>query len=75
MYLGAPQWLCSKEPASNATDMGRRLGFNPCIGNTPWRRKWQLTPWEIPWTEEPGELPSLGLQKRWTKLGDQKAAT
>ena len=22
----------------------RRHGFNPCVGEIPWRRKWQLTP-------------------------------
>ena len=21
----------------------RRLGFNPCVGKIPWRRKWQPT--------------------------------
>ena len=28
--------------------------------------------WEIPWTEEPGELQSMGLQKSWTELSNQK---
>ena len=22
----------------------KRLGFDPCVGKIPWRRKWQLTP-------------------------------
>ena len=40
-------------------DTCRRLGFNPWVGKTPWRRKWQPTPvlaWEVSWTEEPDGL-------------------
>ena len=33
-------WLSGKELACQC----RRCGFNPCVGKTPWRRKWQPTP-------------------------------
>ena len=37
-----------------------RPGFNPWVGQIPWRGAWQPTPvfWpgESPWTEEPGRL-------------------
>ena len=49
----------------NTGDM--RLGFNPWVGKTPWRRKWRLTPvflpGESPQTEEPGGLQSMGSQR------------
>ena len=45
----------------------RRLGFDPWVGKTPWRRAWQPTPvffpGESPWIEEPGRLLSMGLQR------------
>ena len=59
----------------------RRLGFNPCVGKIPWRRKWQPTAilffffftailvWEIQWLEEPGGLQSV-VAKSWTRLSD-----
>ena len=34
-----PRWLSSKESAFQC----RRLNFNPWVGKTPWRRKWQPT--------------------------------
>ena len=38
----------------------RRHGFNPWVGNIPWKRKQQPTPvflaWEFSWTEEPDGL-------------------
>ena len=38
--LGFPWWLSGKE----STCTGRRHGFDPWVGKTPWRRKWQPTP-------------------------------
>ena len=44
----------------------RRRGFNPWVGNIPWRRKWQPTPvflpGESPWTDKPGRLQPVGSQ-------------
>ena len=41
---GLPRWLRGKE---SACQCGRR-GFDPWVGETPWRRKWQLTPVFLP---------------------------
>ena len=58
---------------------GFHWGFNPWVWKIPWRRKWQpnssIPAWEIPWTEEPGGLQSMGLQKSWTWLSNQKTKT
>ena len=35
-----PGWCGSKESACQL----RKRGFNPWVGKTPWRRKWQPTP-------------------------------
>ena len=44
-----------------------RPGFDPWVGQIPWRRAWQPTPvflpGESPWTEKPGGLQSLGSQR------------
>ena len=44
-----------------------RPGFDPLVGNIPWRRAWQPTPvflpGESPWTEEPGGLQSMEPQE------------
>ena len=59
---GLPWWLSGKESACQC----RRHGFNPWVGKTPWRRKWQSTPVLLPGksqTEEPGRLHSMGLQE------------
>ena len=47
----------SQESTCNAGDTGRRCGFNPWVGEIPWRKNWQPTPvfsWGSPCTEEPG---------------------
>ena len=41
---GLPWWLSGKESACQCG----RSGFNPCIGKSPWRRKWQPTPVFLP---------------------------
>jgi len=40
MGNGLPTWLSGEE----FTCQCRRLGFDPWVGNIPWRRKWQLPP-------------------------------
>ena len=42
---GLPGWFSGKE----STCKYRRHRFNPWIGKTPWRRKWQPTPVFLPW--------------------------
>ena len=44
---GLPLWLSGKESICNSGDAGR-LGFDPWVGNIPWRRKWQPTPVFLP---------------------------
>ena len=39
-----PWWLSDYEPACQC----RRLRFNPWVGKSPWRRKWQPTPVCLP---------------------------
>ena len=39
--------LVVKNPPANARDIGDG-GFNPWVGKTPWRRKWQSTPVFLP---------------------------
>ena len=38
-----PKWLSDKEPACQCRISCRRHGFDPRVGNIPWRRKWQPT--------------------------------
>ena len=38
------RWLSGKESVCQF----RRCGFNPWVGNIPWRRKWQPTPAFLP---------------------------
>ena len=38
--LGFPGGTNGKDPPANAGDV-ERLGFDPCMGKFPWRRKWQ----------------------------------
>ena len=49
---------------NNLPTMQGRPGFNPWVGNIPWRRERLPTPvfWsgESPWIEEPGGLQSIG---------------
>ena len=45
----------------------KRHGFDPWVGEIPWRRAWQPTPLFLPgessWTEEPGGQQSKGPQR------------
>ena len=59
-----------------------RPGFDPWVGNLPWRRARQPTPIFLPgessWTEEPGQLQFMGSQRvrndQETKHTAQKAS-
>ena len=52
----------------------RRPRFDPCIGNIPWRRKWQPTPVLLP-RKSHGRRSLVqatvhGVTKSWTRLSD-----
>ena len=53
----------------------RRLGFDPWVGNSPWKKAWQPTllflSGESPWTEETGRATVHRVTKSWTWLSDQ----
>ena len=57
---GLPRWRGGKESTCQCRRC-RRLGFDPWVGNIPWRRR--ILAWRSPWMEEPG-----GLQAPSTKL-------
>ena len=42
-----PRWLSSKDSACQCRGC-KKCRFDPCIGMTPWRRKWQPTPVFLP---------------------------
>ena len=48
-----------------AMEKSQETRFDPWVGKTPWRRKWQpvFLPGESPWTEESGGLQSMGSQR------------
>ena len=53
-----------KNPPTSTVRL-RRLGFDPCVGKIPWKRKWHplsILAWRIPWMEEPGGLQPIELQ-------------
>ena len=39
-FYGLPRWLSGKESACQCRRRGKH-GFDPWVGKTPWRRKWQ----------------------------------
>ena len=41
--MGFPGGIHDKEPACQCRRR-KRCGFDPWVGNIPWRRKWQATP-------------------------------
>ena len=62
-YLQLPWWFRQ----SRVSLQCGRPGFNPSVGKTLWRRKWQPTlvflPRKIPWMQEPGRRQSMGSQR------------
>ena len=46
-YLWLPSWRYGKEPACQCR-RHKRLGFNPWVRKTPWRRAWQSPPVFLP---------------------------
>ena len=67
--LGFPgRWLSGKEPTCQC---GRRsrCRFDPWVGKTPWRRKWQSTPVFLP-GESHGRRGLVGYSPRGRKESD-----
>ena len=75
LLTGFPGGADGKESACQC----RRHGFNPWVGQIPWRRAWQpisVFLRRTPWTEEPGGLRSRGLQRvghDWSDLAHMHA--
>ena len=68
--LGLPRWCNGKESACQC----KKCGFDPWVGQFPWRRKMaahsSILAWKIPWTNEPGGLQSMGswrVRHDWVK--------
>ena len=65
-HVGFPGGMSSKEPTCQCRRCKRR-GFDPWVGEIPWRRPEQPTPVFLPMTshetEEPGGLSSTGWQR------------
>ena len=62
---GFPGGASGKEPAYQCR-RHKRCGFNPWVGNVPWRRACNPLLYsclENPWTEEPGGLRCIGLRR------------
>ena len=55
-----PRWLSGKEPTCQYT-IHRRFRFDPWVGKTPWRRKWQPTLGFLP-GESHGQRSLVDLQ-------------
>ena len=65
--MGFPHGTSGKEPTSQCRRR-KRCGFDPWVGEIPWRRESMATPssipaWRILWTEEPGGLQSIGSHR------------
>ena len=67
---GIPWWLSGKE----STCQCRRCGFNPWVGKTHWRRKWQPTLVFLP-GESHGQRSLMGYSPWGCKRVGQDLAT
>ena len=68
-------WLSSKKPACQCRKH-RRRGFDPWVGEIPWRRRAahpRALAWRLPWTEEPGGLLSQRYNESGTSEGAERA--
>ena len=62
-----------KEPACQCRRL-KRCGFDPWVGKTPWRRKWQPTPVFLPGNSH-GQRSLMRPQKSQTWLSDWTKTT
>ena len=72
VYNGLPRWYSGKESVCQRRRF-KKLGFDPWVGNIPWRRKWQPTAVHLP--ENPMDRGAWwaavhDLTKTWTRLSD-----
>ena len=68
IQLGLPRWRSNKEAACQCRRC-RRQGFDPWVGKSPWRRKWQPTPVFLP-GEFHGQRSLVGYSPRGHKKLD-----
>ena len=64
-FPGIPRWHDGKESACQCRTC-KRLGLDPWVRKSPWRRKWRPTPVFSPGkshSQEPGGLQSTGSQR------------
>ena len=64
---GRPWRLSGKESARQGRKRGRR-GLDPRVGETPWRRVWQLPPGFLP-EESPGQRSLAGYSPWGCRVG------
>ena len=67
-HTGLPRQCSGKESACQRRRHWRR-GFNPWVGNIPWRRKWQPTPVFLPGKSH-GRRSLAGCSPRGCKESD-----
>ena len=65
IIMGLPWWLRGTESAC----WHRRRGFDPWVGKSPWRRKWQSTPVFLP-EESRGRRSLVGYHLRGCRESD-----
>ena len=68
-----PGSTCDKEPACQCRGC-KRLGFDPWVGKSPWRRAWQPTPIFLP-GESHGQKSLAGYDPQSCKESDTTEAT
>ena len=72
--MGQPGGSVAKNLPASAADMGS----SPESGRSLEKEMAtysKIVAWKIPRIEEPGGLQSMGSQKNWTRLSDQKSFT
>ena len=73
IFIGFPGGASGKEPACQCRRL-KKLGFNPWVGEIPWRRTWKPTPVFLPEEfhgQELGSLQSIGSLRvghNWSDL-------
>ena len=68
-FLGFPGSSDGKASVCNEGDLGLIPGFDPWVGNIPWRRKWQPTPVSLP-GESRGRRSLVGYGPQGHKESD-----
>ena len=71
--MGFPGGASGKEPACQCR-RHKRLGFNPWVRKTPWKREWTPTPLFLP-GENQGQRSPVGYYPLGRKESDMTEAT